>query len=63
LAEANWVEATQAIQTYDAMVKSPSGYSVKLPYVSIANAADLRWRIQPATVREPETLAAGGPKI
>jgi hypothetical protein len=37
LVNANWGEATQAIQTYDAMIKSPSGYSMQLTYVSIAN--------------------------
>jgi P27 family predicted phage terminase small subunit len=36
-AYALWTEATQAIQTYGAMVKSPSGYPVQSPYVSIAN--------------------------
>jgi P27 family predicted phage terminase small subunit len=36
-AYALWVEATQAIQTYGATVKSPSGYPVQSPYVSIAN--------------------------
>jgi P27 family predicted phage terminase small subunit len=36
-AYALWAEATQAIQTYGAMVKSPSGYPVQSPYVSIAN--------------------------
>ena len=37
MVNANWGEATQAIQTYDAMTKSPSGYSVQLTYVLIAN--------------------------
>jgi P27 family predicted phage terminase small subunit len=32
-----WVEATEAIQKYGAMVKSPSGYPIQSPYVSIAN--------------------------
>jgi P27 family predicted phage terminase small subunit len=32
-----WAEATKAIHTYGAMVKSPSGYPVQSPYVSIAN--------------------------
>lgn len=36
-AYALWAEATQAVQTYGAMVKSPSGYPVQSPYVSIAN--------------------------
>lgn len=32
-----WLEAIEATQTYGAMVKSPSGYPVQSPYVSIAN--------------------------
>jgi P27 family predicted phage terminase small subunit len=32
-----WVEATEAIQKYGAMVKSPRGYPIQSPYVSIAN--------------------------
>lgn len=32
-----WAEATQAIRTYGAMVKSPTGYPIQSPYVSIAN--------------------------
>ena len=34
---AMWAEATEAIQKYGSMVKSPSGYPVQSPYVSIAN--------------------------
>ena len=36
-AYALWAEATEAIQKYGSMVKSPSGYPVQSPYVSIAN--------------------------
>jgi P27 family predicted phage terminase small subunit len=36
-AYALWAEATAAIQKYGAMVKSPSGYPIRSPYVSIAN--------------------------
>jgi P27 family predicted phage terminase small subunit len=36
-AYALWAEATKAIQKYGAMVKSPSGYPIQSPYVSIAN--------------------------
>jgi P27 family predicted phage terminase small subunit len=32
-----WVEATEAIQKYGAMVKSPTGYPIQSPYVSVAN--------------------------
>ena len=36
-AYALWAEATEAIQKYGTMVKSPSGYPIQSPYVSIAN--------------------------
>jgi P27 family predicted phage terminase small subunit len=36
-AYALWAEATEAIQKYGAMVKSPSGYPMQSPYVAIAN--------------------------
>lgn len=36
-AYAMWAEATEAIQKYGTMVKSPSGYPVQSPYVAIAN--------------------------
>jgi P27 family predicted phage terminase small subunit len=36
-AYALWAEATKAIQTYGAMVKSPTGYPIQSPYVAIAN--------------------------
>jgi P27 family predicted phage terminase small subunit len=36
-AYALWAEATGAIQKYGTMVKSPSGYPIQSPYVSIAN--------------------------
>jgi P27 family predicted phage terminase small subunit len=32
-----WAEATEAIQKYGTMVKSPSGYPIQSRYVSIAN--------------------------
>jgi P27 family predicted phage terminase small subunit len=45
-AYAMWAEATEAIQTYGSMVKSPSGYPVQSPYVSIANRqAEIMMRI------------------
>jgi P27 family predicted phage terminase small subunit len=37
VAYALWIEAIEATQKYGAMVKSPSGYPVQSPYVSIAN--------------------------
>src|SRR4029078_4474708 len=36
-AYALWAEATQAIQKFGAMVKSPTGYPMQSPYISIAN--------------------------
>jgi len=45
-AYALWAEATEAIQKFGAMVKSPSGYPIQSPYVSIANRqAELMMRI------------------
>jgi P27 family predicted phage terminase small subunit len=45
-AYALWSEATEAIQKYGTMVKSPSGYPIQSPYVSIANRqAELMMRI------------------
>jgi P27 family predicted phage terminase small subunit len=45
-AYAMWAEATEAIQKYGTMVKSPSGYPIQSPYVSIANRqAEIMMRI------------------
>lgn len=45
-AYALWAEATEAIQTYGSMVKSPSGYPIQSPYVAIANRqAEIMMRI------------------
>jgi P27 family predicted phage terminase small subunit len=32
-----WVDATEAIQKFGTVVKSPKGYPIQSPYVSIAN--------------------------
>jgi P27 family predicted phage terminase small subunit len=41
-----WAEATEAIQKFGTMVKSPSGYPIQSPYVSIANRqAEIMMRI------------------
>lgn len=41
-----WAEATEAIQKYGTMVKSPSGYPIQSPYVAIANRqAEIMMRI------------------
>jgi P27 family predicted phage terminase small subunit len=45
-AYAMWAEATEAIQKFGTMVKSPSGYPQQSPYVSIANRqAEIMMRI------------------
>ena len=45
-AYALWAEATEAIQKYGTMVKSPSGFPIQSPYVSIANRqAEIMMRI------------------
>jgi P27 family predicted phage terminase small subunit len=45
-AYALWAEATQAIQKFGTMVKSPSGYPIQSPYVAIANRqAEIMMRI------------------
>ena len=45
-AYALWAEATEAIQKFGAMVKSPTGYPIQSPYVSIANRqAEIMLRI------------------
>jgi P27 family predicted phage terminase small subunit len=36
-AYALWAEATENIQKFGTMIKSPSGYPIQSPYVSIAN--------------------------
>ena len=41
-----WAESIEAIQKYGTMVKSPSGYPIQSPYVSIANRqAEIMMRI------------------
>ena len=36
-AYALWAEATEALQKYGAMVKSPTGFPIQSPYLAIAN--------------------------
>src|ERR1700749_3215022 len=46
VAYAYWVEATEALQKYGTMMKSPNGYPVQSPYVAIANKqAEIMMRI------------------
>ncbi|WP_245303610.1 phage terminase small subunit P27 family [Pseudorhodoplanes sinuspersici] len=41
-----WAEATENIQKFGTMVKSPTGYPIQSPYVSIANRqAEIMMRI------------------
>ena len=45
-AYALWAEATEVIQKFGTMVKSPSGFPIQSPYVSIANRqAEIMMRI------------------
>ena len=45
-AYALWAEATEAIQKFGSMVKSPSGYPMQSPYIAIANRqAEIMMRI------------------
>ena len=45
-AYALWADATEQIQKYGAMIKSPTGYPVQSPYISIANRqAEIMMRI------------------
>jgi P27 family predicted phage terminase small subunit len=41
-----WADATEQIQKYGAMIKSPTGYPVQSPYIAIANRqAEIMMRI------------------
>jgi P27 family predicted phage terminase small subunit len=45
-AYALWAEATEAINKFGSMVKSPSGYPMQSPYIAIANRqAEIMMRI------------------
>jgi P27 family predicted phage terminase small subunit len=45
-AYALWADATEQIQKYGAMIKSPTGYPVQSPYIAIANRqAEIMMRI------------------
>jgi P27 family predicted phage terminase small subunit len=39
-AYALWAEATEAIQKYGAMIKSPTGFPIQSPYLAVANRRD-----------------------
>jgi P27 family predicted phage terminase small subunit len=69
-AYAMWAEATQAIQKYGSMVKSPTGYPVQSPYVAIANRqAEIMMRIAsefgftPASRSRISTSSAAAPSL
>jgi P27 family predicted phage terminase small subunit len=41
-----WAQATEAIQKYGAMIKSPQGFPIQSPYLAIANRqAEIMMRI------------------
>jgi P27 family predicted phage terminase small subunit len=42
---ARWIDAVTAIHKYGAVIKSPSGYPIQSPYVSIANKAGEQVRL------------------
>jgi P27 family predicted phage terminase small subunit len=45
-AYALWIEATEAVQKYGAMIKSPNGYPTQSPYLSTVNRqAEIMMRI------------------
>src|SRR5204863_3398708 len=45
-AYALWAEATEAIQKYGTMIKSPAGFPMQSPYIAIANRqAEIMMRI------------------
>src|SRR5690349_10393596 len=45
-AYALWAEATEALQKYGAMIKSPQGFPIQSPYLAIANRqAEIMMRI------------------
>jgi P27 family predicted phage terminase small subunit len=63
-----WAEATEAIQKFGVMIKSPTGYPVQSPYVSVANRqAEIMMRIAsefgftPASRSRISTPAASEP--
>jgi P27 family predicted phage terminase small subunit len=69
-AYALWAEATEAIQKYGAMIKSPQGFPIQSPYLSIANRqAEIMMRIAsefgftPASRSRISAPAASGPSL
>src|SRR5947207_267150 len=69
-AYALWAEATEAIQKYGAMIKSPTGFPIQSPYLAIANRqAEIMMRIAsefgftPASRSRIATPAKAGPSL
>ena len=69
-AYALWAEATEAIQKYGVMIKSPQGFPIQSPYLSIANRqAEIMMRIAsefgftPASRSRISAPAASGPSL
>ena len=69
-AYALWAEATEAIQKFGVMIKSPSGFPVQSPYLAIANRqTEIMMRIAsefgltPASRSRIVTPGNGGPRL
>jgi P27 family predicted phage terminase small subunit len=65
-----WAEATEAIQKYGAMIKSPTGFPIQSPYLAIANRqAEIMMRIAsefgftPASRSRISTQATAEPSL
>ena len=69
-AYALWAEATEAIQKYGVMIKSPQGFPIQSPYLAIANRqSEIMMRIAsefgltPASRSRIATPAESGPSL
>jgi P27 family predicted phage terminase small subunit len=69
-AYALWAEATEAIQKYGVMIKSPQGFPIQSPYLAIANRqAEIMMRIAsefgftPASRSRISAPTANGPSL
>jgi len=69
-AYALWADATSQIEKYGAMIKSPTGFPIQSPYLSIANRqAEIMMRIAsefgftPASRSRISTPAKSGPSL
>ena len=69
-AYALWAEATEAIQKYGVMIKSPQGFPIQSPYLAVANRqSEIMMRIAsefgltPASRSRIATPAESGPSL